>query len=108
VQEKIGRWAFLLGILVSVAAGFMDLGSLGIGLLAALGLVVGLLNVTGKEVQRFLIGTVALMLVGTAGINIVASFGGFIANIVSAFTAFVAGAAFIVALREVYSVSKDK
>ena len=106
MHEKIGRYAFLVGLVISVLAGFIELGTTGLSLLVVLGVVVGFLNVTGKESQRFLVGTIALMLVGTIGINLPA-IGATITSIVSAFTAFVAGAALIVALKEVYTVAKD-
>jgi ATP synthase protein I len=106
MKESIGRLAFLVGLLISVAAGFVQgLESTVLPILAVLGVIVGFLNVTGKESQRFLIGTVALMLVGTAIISIPA-IGPFVTSIISAFTTFVAGAALIVALKEVYSVTK--
>jgi ATP synthase protein I len=106
MQEKIGRYAFLVGLVISVLAGFIDMGATGLSLLVVLGVIVGFLNVTGKESQRFLVGTIALMLVGTIGINLPA-IGTTVTSIVSAFTAFVAGAALIVALKEVYSVAKE-
>lgn len=106
MQEKIGRYAFLIGLVISVLAGFIELGTMGLSLLVVLGVIVGFLNVTGKESQGFLVGTIALMLVGTVGINLPA-IGTTVTGIVSAFTAFVAGAALIVALKEVYGVAKD-
>ena len=106
MHEKIGRYAFLVGLIISVLAGFIELGTTGLSLLVVLGVVVGFLNVTGKECQRFLVGTIALMLVGTIGINLPA-IGATVTSIVSAFTAFVAGAALIVALKEVYTVAKE-
>ena len=53
MHEKIGRYAFLVGLVISVLAGFIELGTMGLSLLVVLGIVVGFLNVTGKESQRF-------------------------------------------------------
>jgi hypothetical protein len=106
MQEKVGRYAFIIGLVISVLAGFIEIGTTGLTLLVVLGVIVGFLNVTGKEAQRFLIGTVALMLVGSIGINLPAV-GATVTSIVSAFVSFVAGAALIVALKEVYSVTKE-
>jgi hypothetical protein len=72
-----------------------------------LGVIVGILNVTGAEVQRFLLGTVALMLVGTA-LQSVPAAGGIVTAILGAFVTFVAGAALIVALKEVYAITASK
>jgi hypothetical protein len=106
-MEKIGRWAFIAGLVISVIAGFMAIGDTGIAALVVLGVVVGLLNVTGKEVMPFLIGTVALMLVGS-GLSSVLSAVPYVPEILSAFVAFVAGAALIVALKEVYGITSSK
>ena len=104
-KELIGRWAFIIGLVISVAAGFVQLNSTLYAGLVVLGVIVGFLNVTGDEVQKFLLGTVALMLVGTGLGNLL---GSVIGGVLSAFTAFVAGAALIVALKEVYSITKSK
>jgi hypothetical protein len=111
MQETIGRMAFLLGLVISVIAGFIQLGSMALGVLVILGIIVGFLNVTGKEVEKFLMGTIALILVGTVGLNLAAVIGaaaGVVNGIVQAFVSFVAGAALIVALKEVYAVTKNK
>lgn len=108
-MQKLGRYAFLLGLLISVLAGFMNIGYYGVLGLFVLGVIVGLLNVTGKEVQSFLLGTVALMLVGTS-LSLLSGLpgGAAITAIIQHFTAFVAGGALIVALKEVYSVTSTK
>jgi hypothetical protein len=106
-KALIGRWAFIVGLLVSVAAGFVGLSGVMYAGLVVLGVIVGFLNVTGDEVQQFLLGTVALMLVGT-GLGAVLNSVPVVPGVLSAFTAFVAGAALIVALKEVYGVTKSK
>lgn len=104
MNEKIGRYAFIVGLVISLIAGFVSVGPEVLAILVVLGVIVGFLNVTGSEVERFLLGTIALMLVGSAG----ATFGAVVGNILSAFVAFVAGAALIVALKTVYSTTKER
>lgn len=106
-KALIGRWAFIIGLVISVAAGFVQLDSTLYAGLVVLGVVVGFLNVTGDEVQKFLLGTVALMLVGT-GLGSVMESIPMVSGVLAAFTAFVAGAALIVALKEVYTITKSK
>jgi uncharacterized membrane protein YfhO len=111
-METIGRYAFIVGLVISVIAGLMTLanmsiGAVGLAALVVLGIIVGFLNVTGSEVQRFLLGTVALLLVG-AGLGMTLSTMPVLPGILAAFTSFVAGAALIVALKEVYSITKAK
>ena len=110
-MTKIGRYLFLLGLVISVIAGFVytapDMYVVA-GLLI-LGIIVGVLNVTGKEVQACLWGTVALVLVGSALSALAALPGGTqVASIITHFTVFVAGGALIVALKEVYGVTSSK
>lgn len=105
--EKVGRIAFYIGLIISVIAGFANVGYMGILALVVLGIIVGALNVTGKEVQKFLLAAVALLLVGLAistlgGIQTV---GPVIQAIIDAFLAFVAGAALLVGLREIYEIT---
>jgi len=103
----IGRWAFVIGLIVSVAAGFVEIGALGLAVLVVLGITVGFLNVTSKEVSDFLLATIALMLVGTVGLNI-PLIGTLVSNTLSAFISFVAGAALVVAIKEAVSITNAK
>ena len=108
--EKLGRLAFYVGLIISVLAGFVNLGAMGLLALVILGLIVGGLNVTGREVQKFLLATVALLLVGQAirTLSTLPSVGDFVGTVISHFVAFVAGAALLVALREVYDITKSQ
>ena len=113
-MTKIGRYAFLAGLVISVLVGILpaagmplgDAGIIGI-ILVVLGVIVGILNVTNQEVQPFLLGTVALIVVGIGLGGVLASIT-VVASILSAFVAFVAGAALIVALKEVYAITSTK
>ena len=103
--ERVGRVAFYIGLLISVAAGFVNIGEMGLAALVVLGIIVGALNVTGKEVQKFLLATVALLLVGST-ISAIPAIGATLQVILSHFISFVAGAALVIALREVYDITK--
>ena len=106
-KEAIGRYAFIVGLVISVIAGFVSIGATGLAALVVLGLIVGFLNVTGTEVQKFLMGTIALMLVGSV-LGVVLNALPYVPGILSAFTSFVAGAALLVSLKEVYTITKTK
>lgn len=105
--ERIGRIIFYVGLIISVVAGFYNVGELGLTALVILGIVVGALNVTGREVQRFLLATVALLLVGST-VSQIPAIGLTLQTILNHFVAFVAGAAVIVALREVFVITKSQ
>ena len=106
MREMLGKWAFIIGLIISIIAGIVSIGASGLVWLVVLGIIVGLINVTSKEVTGFLIATIALMMVGSVGLNLPAV-GSFVTSIVTAFTSFVAGAAFIVAIKEVLSITKN-
>ena len=107
MNESVGGWAFLIGITISVAAGFIEIGAGGLGILVVLGIIVGLLRITSKGTSDFLLATIALMLVGTVGLSI-PMFGGIITSILSAFISFVAGAAVVVALKETLTITRAR
>jgi ATP synthase protein I len=108
-----GRYAFIVGLVISVivglvnVAGFVVVGDILLGLLIILGIIVGFLNITGTEAGKFLMGTVALLLVGAALSTVLSTFP-LVLPILQAFTSFVAGAALIIALKEVYIISKTQ
>ncbi|NQV08470.1 hypothetical protein HQ529_01310 [Candidatus Woesearchaeota archaeon] len=73
--------------------------------LVVLGLVVGFLNIGDKDATPFLIATIALMTVGAAGLAAVPTVGMFIGNMLTNIVAFVAPAALVVGLKEVYQLA---
>jgi len=101
-MDMVGRIAFYVGLVISIIAGWVDVAALW---LAILGIIVGLLNVTAKENSRFLLATLVLV---SAGIALSTVFGAVMQSILGAYIAFTAAAAFIVALKEVYSIQKGK
>jgi hypothetical protein len=101
-MEMVGRIAFYVGLVISIVAGWVQVSA---WWLAVLGIVVGLLNVTAKENGRFLLATLVLV---TSGIALGSVYGVLIERILMAYIAFTAAAAFIVALKEVYSMQRAK
>ena len=115
VDQKIGGWAFILGVVIAILAGLAStFAAMYSGyvllVLVVLGLIVGFLNIKDKEVTGFLIAAIALMAVGTANlvsINLaIPLLGSLIMSIVQNVAAFVAPAALVVALKEVYNIAK--
>jgi len=106
MKEMVGKWAFVIGLIISIVAGIVNIGASGLAWLVVLGIIVGFINVTSKEVTGFLIATIALMMIGSVGLNLPAV-GLFVTSIVTAFTSFVAGAAFIVAIKEVFAITRN-
>lgn len=118
MANQVGKWAFILGAVIAIIAG------IGIGLnqawannvwisvlLVLAGLVVGIVNITAKEVQGFLIASIAVLVASTANLgNLipgVLQLGAILAGIVSMLLMVVAPAALIVALRAVYGFAAE-
>ena len=75
--------------------------------LVALGLVVGFLNISETEVERFLIASIALLVIGAASINALFASGAYAAQtqaMLGNFVSFVSAAALVVALKTVITL----
>ncbi len=110
MDSRLGHWAFIVGVLIAIIAGLVPAWQTAtvIWILVILGLIVGLLNITTKETVEFLVATIALVVIGTAGTQ--AIFQTFLGNIVPQIlgniVAFVAPAGLIVALKSVYALAQ--
>lgn len=110
-KEKLGSWAFIIGVLVAIIAGLIpdiitaDVAALG---LVILGVIVGLVNVTRKETNTFLLASIALLLASAAGLNILPLLGNAVVAILQNIAALIAPAAIIVALKAVWDTAKRK
>ena len=109
----LGKWAFLIGILLAVIVGlFGSLTSTIIAILLVIGIIVGLLNVGSKEATPFLLAVVSLILVAAFGADVLTvtyNIGGWIlnpVNILKAIMALIVPATIIVALKTVFSIAK--
>jgi hypothetical protein len=122
-QMNYGQIAFLGGLAIAVIVGllasFVPAGIMPIlmAVLFVLGLAVGLLNISEKEVNSFLLATVALLLAATSwNVSLVQSLGllgelgttlaAMVAGFTSALIAFISPAAFIVAILAVYKMAQ--
>ncbi len=119
-----GEYAFIGGlviaVIVGVLSGFVPAGLMPIllALLFVFGLAVGLLNIQEKEVNSFLLATVALLaaataldaslgkalpVVGESGSSLVVSL---VDGFTSALMVFIAPAAFVVAIKSIYKLAQ--
>lgn len=103
----IGHWAFVLGLVLAVIAGFGGEIPALMTVLVILGLIVGFLNVTEKESTNFLVAVIALLLVGTAGLEVLwYGYAEWLAPILSNIVAFVGTAGVVVAVKQVLGIAK--
>jgi hypothetical protein len=101
----VGKWAFIIGLVIAGGAGLLLQAVWVVWVLAILGVIVGLLNVTQEETQGFLLAAIAFALSATA-LNTVPYVGGVVANILGYVAAFVAGAMIVVALKALFETAR--
>jgi hypothetical protein len=102
---KIGKWAFIIGLVVAVLAGLLFQPGWAVWVLAILGLIVGLLNVTAEDTRSFLLASIALTLSATA-LNTLPILGTALSFILPFVVAFVAGATIVIALKELFQTAR--
>ena len=105
-MQNIGRLAFILGVIIAIAAG------LGVSVpqvplvLAILGLVVGFLNVGGRESNNFLIAGIALS-ASAGSLAVLPEVGSYVTAIAGNVAVFVGPALLVVALKSLISAGHD-
>ena len=109
-QSKMGRWAFIIGLIIAVLLGFVTFSYASL-ILVILGLIVGFMNVSDKEATPYLIAVIALMLVGVAGLQALTVLGSlytWIQTVLTSFIVFVAASAVVVALKELFDMGRGE
>lgn len=107
-SNLLGAWAFLAGVLIAIIVSFLQ-GSTTEGIwpivLVVIGLIVGLLNVGGKEMTTFLLASVSLVIVSSFGAASLSSVL-YVGEILRALMVLFVPATIVVALRSLFAVSK--
>ncbi len=111
--QSLGSWAFLLGIFVAIITGAFlpEKTSTMISFLVMLGTIVGLLNVTTKESNSFLLAAVSLVIItafGSPVVSEVVSIGAALSGILDSILVFVVPATIVVALKSIISLAERK
>ena len=105
-MEKVGRWAFIAGLVLAVLAGLVVVDVYWVTwVLAILGLVVGFLNISTKETQGFLLPAVALALSASA-VRSLPVVGFVLTNILENALIFIAAAMLVVAIRALLETAR--
>jgi len=104
-KDQIGSWAFLLGILIAIVTAFVTLTWVPV-VLVLLGLLVGFLNLGDKQIQSFLIASIAFLVAGTANLSAIPSIGTYLEAMLTNIGHLVAPAVVVVALKAIYDFGK--
>tara|TARA_B100000315_G_C14370072_1_gene492544 strand:+ start:449 stop:799 length:351 start_codon:yes stop_codon:yes gene_type:complete len=115
MDKRIGNYAFIIGVIIAIVLGVVSLGNLTptlASLLVVLGLVVGFLNVTGKETKEFLMVSTVLIIasaLGEAGSTLggVDMIGPYLSGILGNVVTFVVPATVVVALKDIWNLGQN-
>ena len=114
MAQKVGAWSFIIGALIAVILGAIA-STAGttwvIGLLLLLGVIVGLLNISDKEIVPFLIACVAFLAAAPALGAAVASFGttfAWLTRILVHLAVFVVPAAIIASIKAILALAGSR
>ena len=103
---KMGKWAFIIGLVIAVLAGLFFQPTWAIWMLAILGVIVGFLNVTVEDTRGFLLAAIAFTLSATA-LNTIPIVGTAFSLVLPFVVAFVAGATIVVAFKELFQTAQS-
>jgi len=118
MEKKVGHYAFIIGVILAIVLGLFagplsDATTWIVSLLVVLGLIVGFINVTGKETKDFLLAATVLIIAAFAGgaastLGDVVYIGPYLGGIFTAVMAFVVPATIIVALKDIWMLGQNK
>ena len=120
-ENSLGAWAFLVGVILAILIGSTTLISIPAvtkysaqiyAVLSILGLIVGFMNVTGKDSQTFLLAGAVLVIVSRFGMDSVTGsligigVGSTVSSIFAALLVLFVPATIVVALKTVFGIAK--
>jgi len=108
-KGTIGRWAFIIGLIIAVLLGFVTFTYASL-VLVILGLIVGFMNVSEKEANKYLVDVIALILVGVAGLQALSVLGSlytWFQTVLTSFITFAAASAVIVAVKVLFEIGEN-
>ena len=107
--EQVGKWAFIGGLVIAVITGIFAVPMLAL-VLFVLGIIVGFLNITATETEKFLIAAISLIVLGVASIETLSILGATISaalsSILASLIAFVGASALVVAVKAIIEMGK--
>jgi ATP synthase protein I len=119
MEQKLGHYSFIGGVILAAVLGLVPTNVLGasspwlVSLLVVLGLVVGFLNVSGKETKDFLFVSAVLIIASFAGgasntLGSVSLIGTYLQGIFTQVLTFVVPATIVVALKDIWNKGQNQ
>ncbi len=111
--ERVGTFAFFLGIALAVIAGLPGNVPAATAVMAPLiltifGLIVGFLNITDEEVKTFLIAAIALLVIMKGGLEELPVIGAYLVDMIRYISLFVSSSALVVSLKAIHNIAKSR
>ncbi len=113
MDQKIGSWAFIIGVVIAIIAGILGVSVFGDFatwlplLFVILGIIIGLLNIADKEINHFLVAVIALLVAGAVNWAVIPVVGTWLAGIFSNIATLMAPAAVIVGIKVVWNMASQ-
>jgi hypothetical protein len=108
--SKIGFFAFIIGLIICIIGGFIaswQQNSAILITLVILGLIIGFLNISAKEITLFLVATIALIVTGHVFSSLtLLGIGEFLDRVLNLVAALMAPAAVVAAIKALWAVGK--
>ena len=108
-SNVLGAWAFLIGVILAVIVGLLDLGATEgtwAIILVILGIIIGLLNISSGEIKQFMMAGTILVIVSVLGGQTMFSVA-YVGAILQALVVLVVPITVIVALKSVFALAKS-
>ena len=107
--EIIGKWAFIIGLILAIIAGLIQgiyqIPSLML-ILVILGLIVGFLNIAEEDTVKLLVAIIALMGIGGLTISVIPVINTYLGAILTNILVFASGSGLIIAIKAVIETAK--
>lgn len=106
--NKVGSWAFLVGVVLAAIVGLLgdvSASTVMLTILVFLGLIVGLMNIADEEAQSFLLSGAVLIIAGAFGTNVMEGVP-FVNSILKALLAIFVPATIVVAITNVFKIAR--
>lgn len=104
-NNKIGSWAFLIGVILAIVFAFVNMSSV-VWILVLLGLLIGFFNIDPKEIQTFLFAGTVLVIVGAFAGQTLSEIM-YLQDIFSNLVALFGPATIVVAIKSLFSLAKN-
>jgi len=106
-MNTVGRWAFLIGVILAVVLGALGIvNSTWMSALILIGLIVGFLNISESETTPFLMAGVSLIIASALGKDVMSGLP-VLYNILQTLLAVFVPSTIVVAIKHVFSLARN-